>query len=234
MSWDKAGDWMGGSFGVLGCASHRFPAVWEIPIFLSRPPVGFSLALIEQGRFRESLELALATSVPKTRGSFTQRRSWARQILPDRSSSFKQALSILPKSWREFFGGRLSDPDFHRIVASARGVPHSRGTARRAPASILDLGCGTAPLAYRLSRLREHMRVISLDINFYLLYFGRRFFTTDSLYVFSDAHERFPFRSRSFGTIVCSGVSEAIRNLKPLVSECERVLNPKGFLLFKS
>jgi len=227
LAWNKQGQWGGGDFGFLFCSSHRFPLVWGIPIVLDQPPVPFLLLLVEQGRFSESLELALASSVPKEIGDFDRRRKWARGIFPLERASFEKAMTPFPKSWRSFFQGRFRDPSFKRLCALAREM------TKKKKGVLLDLGCGTAPLAYALNGRSSQVEIISLDINFYLLYFARRFFRTNSLYVCADVRQRLPFSSQSSGAIVCSGVSQAIQDQAHFLAECRRLLDPSGVLCWQ-
>lgn len=227
LSCKKLGDWKGGIFGFLFCSSHRYPIIWGIPIFLKQAPVAFLMALVDERRFEDSLVFALACSIPRKAGSFHERRAWARRILPNCAATFKTALLMLPKSWQNFFRDRFSNPSFQHVHRAVRACANGK------TGPLLDLGCGTAPLAYALARTRQRTRVVSLDINFYLLYFARRFFQADSLYVCADARQRLPFPSKSFGGIICCGVSEAIRNLNQLFCECRRLLNSFGFLCWQ-
>jgi len=235
--WKKLGEWEGGIFGFLFCSSHRYPVVWGIPIFLKQPPIPFLLSLIESRRFEESMELVLASSFPKTIGHFQRRREWASTIVSNRKTSFKMALSPFPKSWQRFFHGRLRDPSFHRLRSLAQTMlPSDIQSPRRGSnptRALLDLGCGTAPLAYALNGRVSQARITSLDINFYLLYFARRFFQSQSIYVCADARERLPFPTGSFGGIICCGVSEAIQDQGRFLGECERLLSPSGFFCWQ-
>jgi len=90
---------------------------------------------------------------------------------------------------------------------------------------ILDIGCGSSRWHNKIAELRElrGTEYIGLDVNKDMLS-GSRY----QVVVGEGCH--LPF-STSFDLILLLDVIEHLREPSKILSECERVLKPKGFLL---
>ena len=220
LQWDSLGTWRAAQFGILRCAEHEWPVVYDIPIFLEQPPVPIVLALVHQQRFKEALLVALASAFPKTKGNFVERREKVQMVLLRKTATFDQALSLLPW-WGKYFARFFSSSAYKN---QKRHVE----TVLKADGPFLDLCSGPGQLVWSLQRETFRRLFVCVDYLFYLLFFAKRFFPTRALYICTDANRRLPFQKEVFSSGICAGAFENIRNKRKLLSEIRRLLLPGG------
>ena len=155
----------------------------------------------------------------KDRGSFAQRSIAA--IYSRAAKSLYEPIVV--KTAFPLFGGDLNDlvlEQGRRAVKTAKGRP------------ILDMPVGTAYFTLSMARAGEGL-VVGVDIAEGMVRKAMETAhsggVTNLVAVQADAHH-LPFRSGSFGAILCTNGLQVIPGLRPSVAELFRVLAPGGRL----
>jgi ubiquinone/menaquinone biosynthesis C-methylase UbiE len=108
--------------------------------------------------------------------------------------------------------------------------PHLEG---RSPGRVLDLGCGTAPIAPRLNAWGAHpASYVGADLSVQMLHAARRRLNdSPRSSVTAAAAEALPFRDGAFDTIVSASSLHYWADPAAGLAEARRVLAPGGRLL---
>jgi malonyl-CoA O-methyltransferase len=101
--------------------------------------------------------------------------------------------------------------------------------AAQAGERILDAGCGTGAHASALHQ--KAVRVVGVDFSQGMLAVAKQVSPLTPL-VAGDLHRPLPFTDATFDAVVCSLVSEHLRQLQVFFLEARRVLVPGGRLVF--
>jgi malonyl-CoA O-methyltransferase len=99
-----------------------------------------------------------------------------------------------------------------------------------APASILDIGCGTGTVAGRLGALFPHATITGIDLAPGMIAEAQRRWPGHTFQV-ADA-ESLPFPDQTFECVVSSTAYQWIPDLGKAVKEARRVLTGDGIFLF--
>jgi len=94
---------------------------------------------------------------------------------------------------------------------------------------ILDAGCGTG--AHVVSLQAQGVHVVGVDFSRGMLSVAQRAAASLRLVV-GDLHKPLPFADAVFDAVLCSLVSEHLRQLRVFFAEAHRLLVPGGRLLF--
>jgi SAM-dependent methyltransferase len=136
---------------------------------------------------------------------------------------------VPPHHARRFTAGVLAAPA--RSAASlteweAHVVPANQGMA----GSLLEVGCGTAPLL--LAAHRRFGLLVGVDVAFRWLIIAKKRLAeagVDAVLLCASA-EALPLRDGLFDRVVADSVLEVVRDQAATLAECRRVLHPGGAL----
>jgi len=118
------------------------------------------------------------------------------------------------------------------LAAQAEAIwPQEEPLVRRyAPASVLDVGCGTGEISSRIAALFPQAQVTGVDIIESHLELARRRYEHPNLtFRQADAFE-LPFERGAFDLTVCRHVLQAIPTPERVLAELVRVTRPGGHL----
>jgi SAM-dependent methyltransferase len=120
-------------------------------------------------------------------------------------------------------------------VARAEGALNSWeanvGTGGRVPAgSILDVGCGTAPLL--VAARSRYQKLVGVDIAFRWLVVAKKRLAEAKLEIplICACAEALPFPDGTFDRVVAYSVLELLKDQRQGLIECHRTLRPGGYL----
>jgi 2-polyprenyl-3-methyl-5-hydroxy-6-metoxy-1,4-benzoquinol methylase len=125
----------------------------------------------------------------------------------------------------EYFASQISKSNlkihtqYGRIFSLAGITPAGR---------ILDIGCGAGPGLRYLTRYTPH--VFGVDLVAYPLTEAQKLTRAAGL-VQADVAYTLPFADQSFDIVLLSELIEHLRNSRPLIFECYRVLRPGGTVI---
>ena len=135
--------------------------------------------------------------------------------------------AVRPEQARMFTAGVLA------AGARARAILDAWHKQAGAPAggSLLEIGCGTAPML--LAAREKYDRLIGIDISFRWLTVGRKRMQEagGELPIICGCAEALPFPSGSFDHVAMESTLEVTRDQVATLRECMRVLRPGGALL---
>lgn len=94
---------------------------------------------------------------------------------------------------------------------------------------ILDLGCGTGRLNYKLSKKAKKM--IGIDNSKEMLKIAKEKKIQNSKFIYSNI-EKLPFKNNSFDIVVSSLAIEHLKSINETIKETKRVLKPHGEFIF--
>jgi SAM-dependent methyltransferase len=123
---------------------------------------------------------------------------------------------------KAYFASQISKSDnkvhtqYGRIFRLAGVIPRGR---------ILDIGCGAGPGLRYLTRYTP--KVFGVDHVAYPLTEAQKLTNAAGL-VQADVSYSLPFADQSFDIVLLSELIEHLRNSRPLIFECYRVLRPGG------
>jgi SAM-dependent methyltransferase len=124
--------------------------------------------------------------------------------------------------------GRQTLAEVERLVAAAKSGAATRAGESSGPATLLDLGCGTAGLLAAAGR--RFQLAVGIDVAFRWLLVGRlrlREAGLDSPLLCANA-EYLPFAGGGFDRITASDLLEHVVDPSPVLAECRRVVAPRG------
>ena len=135
--------------------------------------------------------------------------------------------AVRPQQARMFTAGVLAAGT--RARATLEGWQKDAGIP--ATASLLEIGCGTAPLL--MAARGYYARIIGVDISFRWLTVGRKRMQEEGFDapVICACAEALPFPSASFDRVAMESTLEVTRDQTATLQECLRVLRPGGALL---
>ncbi|HJQ22300.1 MAG TPA: methyltransferase domain-containing protein [Blastocatellia bacterium] len=142
------------------------------------------------------------------------------------ADAVEQLFNEKAASWQEKY--RNDGPLLDRL----RVVGQAIAQRLSAPASLLDLGCGTGNLAVHLSH--QAYDVTACDIAERMIEEGRRAFAGAAIrwLLLPASWRRLPLDSAAFDAVVATSVFEYLSDPDAVLSECSRVLKPGGWLIF--
>ncbi len=103
---------------------------------------------------------------------------------------------------------------------------------RFSPLHICDLGGGTGYFSEKLTQQYPHAMVVTADLSLNMLQIAQHKKRAKTA-VCLDAH-KMSFATESFDLIFCNAVFQWCSNLRDVLKECQRLLKPKGLLLFST
>jgi ubiquinone/menaquinone biosynthesis C-methylase UbiE len=129
------------------------------------------------------------------------------------------------KTWSQKYqpGGRLAKRAAMFLELTERFLsPNDR---------ILDLGCGTGAISFRLAALG--FRMTACDVAEEMIQAGTRNYRDSRIewLLLPSDWKRLPFGPNTFEGIVASSVLEYVIDLDAAFAECERILKPGGYLI---
>lgn len=125
----------------------------------------------------------------------------------------------------KYFSAQLSKSDekigwfYHRVFQMAKVQPHGR---------VLDIGCGAGPGLRYLER--HNVQAIGVDLIHYPLQQAQKMVASTDL-VQADVEYTLPFADASIDIVLMSELIEHLRNGRPMIFECARVLRPGGYII---
>jgi ubiquinone/menaquinone biosynthesis C-methylase UbiE len=147
------------------------------------------------------------------------------QVKAQGLSEVRSLFNAKAKAWTKKYeaGGALT----FRIGAFTGRVETLLGVGDR----ILDLGCGTGPIAAACSRIG--FRVTACDIAEEMIEVGKRTYpgSTIDWRLLPQEWERLPFDACTFDGIIASSIFEYVADVKGVISECRRILKPGAILI---
>jgi SAM-dependent methyltransferase len=239
-------------FGILTCGCAKHPVVDGIPI-LQHGPVGMFehttgatqvegvtpaelVRLIATGRGSEALVQCLAPAWrPRWFRVLEQRLSklpklarWRgrqemEKVLANRDS--RTARDILRFYFRrETLGPEVGDYFIHRFSQPrylAALALTSNLTPSRKP--VLDVGCGVGHLAHYLTRRRQPVKLIGVDMNFFQVWIAQHWVAPLARYACCNVADGLPFCSDSFSAVVVSDAYHYFPRRDQFNGEVDRV-----------
>lgn len=94
---------------------------------------------------------------------------------------------------------------------------------------ILDVGCASGHITYKIKRLIPKARVVGIDVSKMFIDFAQKQYP-EVEFICSDAH-KLSFRARAFDAIVCTELLEHVVNPKKVLREIRRCLKDDGSLI---
>jgi ubiquinone/menaquinone biosynthesis C-methylase UbiE/uncharacterized protein YbaR (Trm112 family) len=134
-------------------------------------------------------------------------------------------LAVPPKHARQYTRGILAG------IARAQGILASwEGTSGKPKESLLEIGCGTAPLLVAAAPIFSSL--VGVDIAFRWLVVAKKRLTEAGLVIplICACAEALPFRDAIFDRVVADSVIEHVRDQDQTLAECYRVLRRSGHL----
>jgi SAM-dependent methyltransferase len=135
---------------------------------------------------------------------------------------------VPPKHARQYKRGVMAGvPRSEASLSEWEKLVSSNG---RPASSLLEVGCGTAPLLVVASR--RFNKLVGVDIAFRWLVVAKKRLAEDGLDVplICACAEALPFPSHSFDRVVLDSTLEHVRDQSTALAECNRVMRPAGYL----
>ncbi|MBL0225662.1 MAG: methyltransferase domain-containing protein [Geobacteraceae bacterium] len=114
-----------------------------------------------------------------------------------------------------------------RVVDRLMELAHSHVDS--APATVLDIGCGTGQLLAALGRSFPKTGLYGLDLAYNMTRCSSDRLGSGAILVNGDA-EHLPFRDGAFDLVVSTSTLQWVENLDEFFRQCHRVLDPAGLL----
>ncbi len=143
----------------------------------------------------------------------------------DHSFARLQSFDAQSDSWHLKYEAGSAASMVERVPAFCRAVGQPGGSNRR----LLDFGCGSGHIGDALRN--EGWRVIGADCAFGMLLSARTHSDLTETCLVSQRHTAMPFASGTFAVVIASSVLEYVSEVRPLLQDLRRVLEPGGRLI---
>jgi SAM-dependent methyltransferase len=244
---------------VLRCRCSQFPVIAGIPILKNGPfgPAGETTedlaALIERGRHREALAVALAPDPFTGAPAWLHRLLAARGIWRVRDWIQRQAARRLASTLfshqpevtvahllRRYYGrwgmsAETCNYFFYRFGQPRHLVALSCATLVEPPVTaVLEVGSGCGHITRHLLHRAAGQVVVGLDRHFFSLYLAKHWIAPEAFFICGDAEGRLPFADGLFSTTLCADAFHYFRDKPAVLAELKRVLIENGLILLVS